>query len=149
MRIYCPVAAWSGDTLVSSSLVDAADPGERPLLSSVPFFWRLKRLVVSADHCETPALPLALTRANNLHAIYPSTILVEIQADKAVRRTMSMLRNVPKRATSTHASGSTRGGWRTIQSDDEHGRKQGGTQARERGRCDDKYDEAAVKAFRL
>ena len=99
---HCPVVSpvvWSGSTLVSSSLVNGVDTGERPLPSSVSFFWRLKRPVVSADHCETPALPLALTRTNNRHTRYPSTILVEIQADKAVRRTTSMLKIVPERAT--------------------------------------------------
>ena len=111
MGTHCPVvslAVCSGNGLVSSSLVVAVVPGERPLLSSASF-WRLKRFVVSADHCETPALPLALTRTNKRHTRYPSTIAVEIQADNAVRRTMSKLKIVPNRATSNHASESACG----------------------------------------
>lgn len=89
---------WLADDLLSPSLNNVTDSDERPRLSSASaFFWRLKRLFVSADHCETPALPSTLTRMKNRHTIYPNTMLVEIHTDKAVRKRMRMLRNVPVR----------------------------------------------------
>lgn len=59
------------------------------------------------DHCETPALPSALMRTNNRHAMYPNTRLVEIHADKAARSRMSMLRNVPERKAINPSLGNT------------------------------------------
>lgn len=81
---------------MSSAWVRTADSSERPLLSLDSFLCRLKRRFVSADHWETPALPSALMRTNNRHAMYPNTRLVEIHTDKAARSRVSMLRNVPK-----------------------------------------------------
>jgi hypothetical protein len=89
------LVSWSGNGFVSSSLTDIAGSGERPRLSSAPLFWRLKRVFVSADHCETPALPSALTRTYNRHTIYPNTMAVEIHIDKAARRSTSTARNAP------------------------------------------------------
>lgn len=94
MKIYCLVVS-SGVCFVSSVLTSTTESGERPRLSSASLFCRLKRCFVSADHCETPALPSAFMRTNNRQAIYPNTRLVEIHTDTAARSRVSMLRNAP------------------------------------------------------
>ena len=132
---------WSGDRFVSSFLTDS---GERPRLSSISFRL-LKRFLVSVDHSETPALPSALTRTNNRHAMYPSTRLVEIHADKAARSTMSKPRNVPGRKICKPGPQKSICEQRTRQPNDKRRRGEGGAQTRESSRCDNKCDKTTAE----
>ena len=76
-------------------------------------------------------------------------ILVEIHTDKAPRRRISILRSVPERTSYQPEPQKCTCGRRTIQSNDERRRNEGGAQAHKRGRCDDKYEKAAVKVAYL